>query len=168
MKSGNKNVTHRAGGSKEPQTRARTYGRFAGMIATSAVLMYVVMYFNTYSIDHVYFSWTRVFMTMMAAAVMAVVMLWFMRRMYTDRSANLLIVGLSVAIFGAGLWLVRTQTTIGDRAWMEAMIPHHSIAILTSENAKLSAPRVKDLAQRIVDAQRAEIAEMKQYLQDTP
>ncbi len=47
------------------------------------------------------------------------------------------------------------------------MIPHHSIAILTSENAQLSDPRVKDLAKGIIDAQRAEIAAMKQYLQDT-
>ncbi len=104
----------------------------------------------------------------MSASVMALVMLWFMRRMYTRRSANLLIIGLSVVVLSAGLWLVRSQATIGDRAWMEAMIPHHSIAILTSENAQLSDPRVKDLAQRIIDAQRAEIAEMKQYLQDTP
>lgn len=167
-KSGAAATNEHEAGSSGGKPVARTYGRFGAMIATSAVVMYVVMYFNTYSIDHVYFSWTRFFMTMMSAATMAVVMLFFMRRMYANRSANLLIVGLSVVIFGAGLWLVRTQATIGDRAWMEAMIPHHSIAILTSENAQLSDPRVKDLAKGIIDAQRAEIAEMKQYLQDTP
>lgn len=153
---------------RHDRSRGRHYLRFAAMIATSAVLMYVVMYFNTYSIDHVYFSWTRLFMTMMSASVMAVVMLWFMRRMYRSRRANLLVVGLCVAVFGAGLWLVRTQATIGDRGWLEGMIPHHSIAILTSENANLTDPRVKDLARRIIEAQRAEIEEMKGYLQDTP
>jgi len=130
--------------------------------------MYVVMYFNTYELDHAYFSWMRLFMTMMSTAVMAVVMLGFMRRMYRDRLMNLTVVAAAVVLFGAGLWLVRTQATIGDRQWMEAMIPHHSIAVLTSERARLSDPRVKDLAQRIIDAQLAEIAEMKQYLQDTP
>ncbi|MBN9103713.1 MAG: DUF305 domain-containing protein [Propionibacteriaceae bacterium] len=146
----------------------RSYLRFAAMILTSAVLMYVVMYFNTYELDHAYFSWMRLFMTMMSTAVMAVVMLGFMRRMYRDRLMNLTVVAAAVVLFGAGLWLVRTQATIGDRQWMEAMIPHHSIAVLTSERARLSDPRVKDLAQRIIDAQLAEIAEMKQYLQDTP
>ncbi|CAL8978514.1 hypothetical protein PROP_02497 [Propionicimonas sp. T2.31MG-18] len=146
----------------------RSYLRFAAMIFTSAVLMYVVMYFNTYELDHAYFSWTRLFMTMMSTAVMAVVMLAFMRRMYRDRLMNLTVVAAAVVLFGAGLWLVRTQATIGDRQWMEAMIPHHSIAVLTSERARLSDPRVKDLAQRIIDAQLAEIAEMKQYLQQLP
>ena len=91
-KSGVAATNEHEAGSNGGKPAARTYGRFAAMIATSAVLMYVVMYFNTYSIDHVYFSWTRFFMTMMSAATMAVVMLWFMRRMYTNRSANLLIV----------------------------------------------------------------------------
>jgi uncharacterized protein (DUF305 family) len=142
------------------------YVRFVAMVLASAVLMYVVMYLNTEQIDHVYFSWTRLFMTMMAASVMAVVMLAFMHHMYRSRMLNSIVVAASVLVFGAGLWLVRSQATIGDRAWMEGMIPHHSIAILTSENAHLSDPRVRDLAQRIIDAQRAEIAEMKQYLHD--
>jgi FlaA1/EpsC-like NDP-sugar epimerase len=146
----------------------RPYLRFAAMIVTSAVLMYVVMYFNTYAIDHVYFSWTRLFMTMMSVSVMALVMLWFMRRMYRSSRANLMVVGLCVVVFGAGLWLARTQATISDRGWLEGMIPHHSIAILTSENANLTDPRVKDLARRIIEAQQAEIQEMKGYLRDIP
>lgn len=44
---------------------------------------------------------------------------------------------------------------------MEAMIPHHSIAILTSERADIKNPEVKKLAEDIIEAQRKEIEEMK-------
>ncbi|WP_229723783.1 hypothetical protein, partial [Deinococcus aerolatus] len=39
-----------------------SYGRFAAMIATSTVVMYGLMYLNTYQLDHVYFSQTRMWM----------------------------------------------------------------------------------------------------------
>ena len=100
------------------QSDRRRYLRFAAMIGASAVAMYAVMYFNTYSIDHVYFSWTRLFMTMMAAAVMAVIMLGFMRRMYRSRPLNIAVVLASAVLFGSGLWLARSQATVGDVAWM--------------------------------------------------
>lgn len=147
------------------QSDHRSYLRFAAMIGASAVAMYVVMYFNTYSIDHVYLSWTRLFMTMMATAVMAVIMLGFMRHMYRSRGLNLAVVLVSVVLFGSGLWLVRSQATVGDVAWMEGMIPHHSIAILTSKNANITDPQVKELADSIIQAQEAEIDEMKALIE---
>jgi hypothetical protein len=142
------------------------YLRFGLMILTSSVVMYVVMYLNTYSIDHVYWSWTRFFMTMMSAATMTVIMLLFMLGMYRNRRANAVIAAAAVVLFGAGLFLVRSQATIGDVAWMRAMIPHHSIAILTSERADIEDPRVRELADSIIEAQRSEIEEMKAYIED--
>lgn len=141
------------------------YGRFALMILSAAIVMYAVMYLNTYAIDHVYWSWTRFFVTMMSTA-MSVIMLWFMRHMYRNRAANIVIVVGSVLLFVTGLFLVRSQATIRDVAWMEAMIPHHSIAILTSENAQISDPRVRELADSIIEAQRREIAEMKTLIEE--
>jgi hypothetical protein len=86
--------------------------------------------------------------------------------MYTDRKKNIAIfVGAGLA-FVLSLWLVRSQETVEDLAWMKAMIPHHSIAILTSERADISDPRVRDLADAIIEAQRNEIAEMKRYIAD--
>lgn len=67
---------------------------------------------------------------------------------------------------GSGLWLVRSQTTVSDVAWMEAMIPHHSIAILTSERANITDPRVRKLADEIIKAQRREIGEMEFLIRD--
>jgi uncharacterized protein (DUF305 family) len=49
---------------------------------------------------------------------------------------------------------------------MRATIPHHSIAILTSERADIEDPRVRELADSIIEAQRSEIEEMKAYIED--
>ena len=142
------------------------YGRFFAMIATSTIVMYGLMYLNTYSIDHIEFSQTRMWMAIYMGSVMAVIMLAFMLGMYTDRKKNIAIfVGAGLA-FVLSLWLVRSQETVEDLAWMKAMIPHHSIAILTSERADISDPRVRDLADAIIEAQRNEIAEMKRYIAD--
>ena len=137
------------------------YGRFAAMIATSTVVMYGLMYLNTYALSHVFWSQTRAWMALLMGAVMAVIMLGFMRAMYPSRKVNLAILGGSVAIFALSLWLVRSQETVDDVSWMEAMIPHHSIAIMTSERAHIRDPEVRQLADGIIDAQVREIAEMK-------
>ena len=142
------------------------YAKFAAMIATSTAVMLILMYLNTFQWDHVYFSETRLYMAFVMGASMAVVMLLFMLGMYPNRSVNAAIVGISVAVFAIALWLVRSQATVQDVSWMKAMIPHHSIAILTSERAKISDPRVRDLADRIIDAQRKEIDEMKALIKD--
>ena len=142
------------------------YLKFAAMIATSAVIMFALMYLNTYAWDHVYWSETRFFMTFIMAAGMIVVMLSFMLDMYKNVAVNVGIYAFAAILFVAGTVLVRSQTTVHDVAWMEAMIPHHSIAILTSERAKISDPRVRKLADGIIDAQRKEIAEMKALIAD--
>ena len=138
-----------------------SYGKFAAMIATSTVVMFGLMYLNTYALDHVYFSETRAYMALYMGAAMAIIMLGFMLAMYTDNRLNLAIALGSVVVFVGALWLVRSQATVGDVAWMRAMIPHHSIAILTSERAHITDPRVRKLADGIIEAQRREIAEMK-------
>ena len=144
----------------------RPYMNFILMIAVSASLMFGLMYLNTYESGHVWFSQTRLFMTFIMAGSMALVMLFFMRHMYENKQANVAIVIASVALMGLGLWLVRSQATVGDTAWMKAMIPHHSIAIRTSERANISDPRVRKLADEIIEAQRREIGEMEFLISD--
>ncbi len=142
------------------------YGRFAAMVATSTIVMFMLMYLNTYRLDHIYFSETRAYMALLMGASMAGIMLGFMLNMYSNRKTNISIFVGSAIMFALSLWLVRSQVTIGDVAWMKAMIPHHSIAILTSERANLSDPRVKKLAQEIITAQVREIDEMKMLIKD--
>ncbi|WP_337190790.1 DUF305 domain-containing protein [Qipengyuania oceanensis] len=142
------------------------YGRFFAMIATSTLVMYGLMYLNTYAWDHVWFSQTRMWMALLMGAVMAVIMLLFMWGMYRRLQLNLLILGVSIAVFAGSLWLVRSQETVGDVSWMKAMIPHHSIAVLTSRRAHISDPRVRELANGIIDAQVREIDEMEALIAD--
>ena len=142
------------------------YRKFLLMIATSTVIMFGLMYLNTYEIDHIFFSETRAYMALLMDATMAAVMLLFMLGMYPDKKLNAMIFAASALVFAGSLWLVRSQATIDDVAWMRAMIPHHSIAILTSERAGIKDPRVRKLADGIIEAQRREIGEMKALIQD--
>lgn len=142
------------------------YSRFLAMIATSTIIMYGLMYLNSWDISHVWFSQTRMWMALYMGAAMALVMLAFMLSMYTNKKANIAIVVGSVIAFSAGLYLVRSQDTVGDVAWMKAMIPHHSIAIMTSTRANISDPRVRNLADEIIEAQEREIAEMEALIAD--
>lgn len=142
------------------------YRKFLLMITTSTIIMFVLMYLNTYEIDHIFFSETRAYMALLMGATMAVVMLLFMLGMYPDKKLNVMIFAASALVFSGSLWLVRSQATIDDVAWMRAMIPHHSIAILTSERAGIKDPRVRKLADGIIEAQRREIGEMKALIQD--
>ena len=143
-----------------------SYFRFLAMIATATVAMYAMMYLNTYSIDHVYWSQTRGWMALYMGAGMALIMLAFMLGMYRSRAANVAIVVAGVAVFGLSVLLLRSQDTVDDVAWMKAMIPHHSIAILTSERARISDPRVRQLADEIIATQRREIDEMEALIAD--
>ncbi len=143
-----------------------TYVRFLAMIVASTVLMFGLMYLNTYAIDHVFFSQTRAWMAVVMGAAMAVLMLGFMWGMYKGTGTKGAITVASVAIFAGALWLVRSQETVDDVSYMKAMIPHHSIAILTSRRAHISDPRVRKLADGIIEAQVREIGEMKQLIAD--
>lgn len=142
------------------------YVRFGAMIATSTVVMFGLMYLNTYRLEDVFFSETRAYMALVMGATMAAIMLAYMRGMYNNARANLAIVAGSVVVFGVALWLVRSQATVTDVSWMKAMIPHHSIAILTSERARISDPRARKLADQIIESQRREIDEMKALIQE--
>ncbi len=142
------------------------YVKFCAMIATSTVVMFILMYLNTYTSDHLFFSETRLYMAFVMGASMAVVMLLFMLKMYEDKTTNLAILAGSVAIFALSLWLVRSQETVDDISYMRAMIPHHSIAILTSSRAHIRDPRVRELADGIIKAQVREIRQMKQLIAD--
>lgn len=139
----------------------QSYQRFAAMIATSTVVMFGLMYSTVLQLDHVWWSQTRFWMALFMGAVMAVIMLGFMLGMYTHRKRNTAIFAGSAVLFVLALYLARSQQTVRDVAWMKAMIPHHSIAILTSERARISDPRVRKLATSIIEAQRREIAEME-------
>ena len=147
------------------QEKMNPYVKFSLMILTSTIVMYIMMYFNTYQWEHVYFSETRAYMALYMGAGMAIIMLAFMGNMYKKTKLNIMIYGLSVLMFAVGIWGVRSQATVDQVDWMQAMIPHHSIAILTSSRADIEDPRVQKLADDIIEAQKREIAEMQALIE---
>lgn len=144
----------------------RKYLRFGAMIGTATMVMFAFMYLNTYTWGHIRWSETRAYMALLMGATMVVIMLGFMLSMYKNWKLNLGILGVAVLLFGGSLWLVRSQVTVDDTSYMNAMIPHHSIAILTSGNAGIEDVRTRELADAIIVAQRKEIDEMKWLIAD--
>lgn len=153
-------------GQSEESGKGGNYVRFMAMVATSTVVMFLLMYSNAYSADHLFWSETRFWMAFVMGGSMMVIMLLFMWTMFKNTMKNFIILGTAVVTFALGLWLVRSQTTVDDVEYMKAMIPHHSIAIMTSERSHLRDPRTRALAEAIIVAQRREIAEMKYLIED--
>ena len=144
----------------------KNYIRFGIMIGVSTVIMYWLMFLNVFQLDHIWLSQARIYMALIMGSVMAIVMLLFMWKMYENKKVNAAIIAVSALVFALSLWLVRSQTTVDDSSWMKAMIPHHSIAILTSERADISDPRVRELADKIIEAQKKEIKEMEKLIEE--
>lgn len=159
------NVQAKERGSGQSMQMA-SYGRFAAMVASSTALGFAAMYLNVLELDHVFFSWMRLFMAMIMGGVMTAIMMLFMWGMYPNKKANWGVMGAAALLFFAGLGLARSQSTVGEVAYMKAMIPHHSIAILTSSRANIEDPRVRKLADGIIESQRREIAEMRALIEE--
>ena len=158
-------AAHEDRGAKRSGTNWKGYANLLAMVATSTVVMYFFMYWNTYRLEDFVLSETRAFMAMLMGGTMLAIMLSFMLHMYGTRWLNLTLYGLSALLFAVGLYLLRSQVTVQDPSWMKSMIPHHSIAVMVSERAEITDPRARKLADEIIAAQEKEIAEME-YLID--
>lgn len=101
------------------------------------------MFLNVAAIDHIYNSLTRTYRTLLMIALMAILMMAFMWKTYPNTKVNFGVITVSIILFISTLTLLRTQEPVGDKQWMKAMIPHHSSAIITSNNANLKDPEVK-------------------------
>lgn len=144
----------------------KMYLRFAAMILTSMVFMYAVMFVGSWEWSHVRFSESRVFMTLTMGGTMVLVMIAWMLNMYQNTKANIAVISASLVLLAGGIALDRSQATVDDIDYMQAMIPHHSLAITRSERAGLSDIRVCELAVEISEAQRREIDEMDWLIED--
>lgn len=140
------------------------YLKFAMMLTGSFVIMYSVMYLNADRFSHIFLNTTRLYMTLLMVSPMALLMLFFMRDMYKNKKANVAITITGIMIFALSLTFLRTQSFVSDKQYMKAMIPHHSSAILTSQEANIKDPEVKKLSMEIIKAQEEEIALMKKIL----
>ena len=142
------------------------WNRFAAMIATSTFIMFFLMYQLIYSLDHAMFSVNRLVASLVMGCVMTIVMLSFMWSMYRGVGTKIAVLGVATALGLILLSVNRTQALIGDINFMKSMIPHHSIAINNARKASISDPRVRKLADEIIESQVREIAEMQLLLDD--
>jgi len=98
--------------------------------------------------------------------VMALIMLGFMWSMYKGVATKMAVLIGAVVVALALLAVNRNQTLIGDTDFMKSMIPHHSIAINNARKSDIRDPRVRKLADEIIESQVREIAEMKILIAD--
>lgn len=151
---------------QQKQMMKMSWGRFAAMIATSTFVMFFLMYQLIYSLDHATFSINRLIASLVMGCVMAFVMLAFMWSMYEGRGAKITLL-VAAAVLALFLLVVnRTQSVVSDVSFMRSMIPHHSIAINNASKASISDPRVRKLADEIIESQVREIATMKLLIAD--
>lgn len=141
------------------------WGRFAAMISASTMIMFVLMYQLVYSADHAMFSLNRLLASLIMGGVMTALMLAFMWKMYQPQAVKVAVLAGGLLLAVILLALNRSQAVIDDTRFMKSMIPHHSIAINNARKAQISDPRVRELADKIIEAQVREIAEMKLLLQ---
>lgn len=143
-----------------------SWWRFAAMILTSTIIMFALMYQLVYEPDHALFSINRFIASLLMGCVMTAVMLAFMWKMYSGTWAKVAVLGFGILASLGLLWTNRSQALVSDVGFLNSMIPHHSIAINNSRKAKLSDPRVRELADKIIEAQVREIAQMKLLIED--
>lgn len=143
----------------------KNYRKLAAMLLLSFVIMYMVMFPNVDSSDHIYVSLTRGYMAVLMVCPMAAMMVAFMPMMYKNKGLNRRIMAIAAVLFFGALTMLRVQAFVSDEQYMKAMIPHHSSAILTSKNAAIADPEVKALSEKIIRSQQQEISQMEAMLE---
>ncbi len=143
----------------------KNYKIFALMLFISFCIMYCVMFLNVASLDHVFLSLNRLYMALLMVSPMTILMLLLMWPMFKNKKLNFIVLASGFLVFIFAFIFLRTQMFIADNQYMQAMIPHHSSAILTSQQANIQDPEVRELADQIIETQIREIDLMKQYLQ---
>jgi uncharacterized protein (DUF305 family) len=140
------------------------YVRFALMMLTSLVLMFVLSMSMIRTWDHFYVNLSNFWMALVMVSAMGLVMVGFMWGMLPSRRVNVaLLVGFVVLLLGS-FALGRTETAVGNEQFLKSMIPHHSRAVLVCQEANITDSQIQQLCDEIVKAQLREIAEMKQML----
>lgn len=112
-----------------------------------------------------YLNLSNFYISLTMIGAMGIVMLLVMWPMYEDKRLNLaLLIGFVVVLVGA-FAMARTETFVGDDAFLSSMIPHHSRAILVCQESSLTDPEIIELCESIVQSQQQEISQMKDIIE---
>lgn len=140
------------------------YTKLGIAIGINTVVMFLLTYALIDTTDHFYANINRMYMAILMALPMVIVMLVVMRKMYPNARMNGVLHVAAAAAFVLVLWLMRSQTPIGNVQFLRSMIPHHSSAIVMCEEAAITDPDIRTLCDEIVKTQKEEIADMKRLL----
>lgn len=130
----------------------------------SGIVMYLVMFVMIDTASSFYNNLNMFYMTLMMVAPMVVLMILAMMHMFPSKQANIILIAVAIVAFFGSFALIRTQTTIGNTAFVRSMVPHHSGAILMCQKASLTDAELKSLCGGIIKSQQQEIDQMKRIL----
>lgn len=158
----------RAGGSDADRDGGHTQGMAYRKLVLAVGIHFVVMLALTYAgvnvVDEIFLNLNRFYMAVLMVASMVIVMVAVMWKMFANPKVNAAIVGVAALVFVATFGALRTEALVGNRQFLRSMIPHHSIAIHTCNNADIDDPETMELCGQIVQSQREEIAQMREIL----
>lgn len=143
----------------------RPYLRFGATLLASLAAMFVISLEQVRSLDHFYLNASNFYISLTGIGAMGLIMFASMRGMFKDARMNAVTVGALVVILAGGFLLARTETFVGDKGFLESMIPHHSRAVLVCQESDLTDPEIIELCGNIVESQTREINQMKQILE---
>jgi len=141
-----------------------TYSLWFMMIGSFIIQMLVMSRIMTNSPSNITFSIGKFYMSVIMALLMGLLEVLMydihMRMISLYYYAGLFFM---LCVF---IYLYRNQMYIEDKDYLEEMIEHHSMAILTSNEIlqKTKSERVKKLAETILTTQEKEIEYMKQLI----
>ncbi len=134
------------------------------MLLLSFISMYILMYVMVDITGNAYANINEFYMAGLMTSATLLIEVSVMEEMYKARVARISkIAGLiGLVLF---FYLIRTQAGVGDKQFLESMIPHHASALLMCQQAKLDDPEIKKLCQNIMTGQQSEIDWMKNKLE---
>jgi hypothetical protein len=142
-----------------------SYTRFIATLLVSLLVMFVLSLEQIRSLDHFYLNASNFYISLTMVGAMGLIMLGAMWRMFKDQQKRALMAAALVVILVGGFALARTETFVGDKAFLDSMIPHHSRAILVCEESDLADPEIIALCEQIIESQTREILQMQQILE---
>ena len=135
------------------------------MVIGSFIIQFIVMScIMTNSYKNITFSVGKFYMSVIMALLMGLLEVFmFDIHMRTISLYYYLILFFILSIF---IYLYRNQIYIEDKDYLQEMIEHHSMAVLTSEEIlqKTQSERIKKFAETILTTQEKEIEYMRQLI----
>ena len=146
-------------------TNTRPYKMLALAMGIHFVIMFALTFAGVNAVDEIFINLNRFYMAMLMVGSMVIVMVAVMWTMFKNKVLNVAILGVAALVFVSTFAALRSETFVGNKQFLRSMIPHHSIAIHTCNNARIDDPEIIGLCDQIVQAQREEIAQMRQILE---